>query len=165
MRVRHANMKAHSKFLSTKTEPKLVSVLDLSLVLRWLTIMQYYKPWELQPEEDEQIQRQIEEVEDQIDREVEEFDRKKAAFEADNNDSPPGNGIQRESVGSASREASSKPIPLNQVQSDTNPTPAPDESLSNIITEHNSILTKDDAILDENHGETVLEAEEDTVIY
>lgn len=130
--------------------------------------MQYYKPWKLEPEEDDQISRQIEDAEDEIDREVEEFERRKAAFETDDDapDQATGNGIHRESVGSASREESSKPVPSNETQSDTNPAPATNEPLPNTITEDDSTRPKEDTILnDENHGETVLEAEEDTVIY
>lgn len=48
----HRNMRATAGFLRTRAEPRL-----------------YYKPWELRPEEEEQIKKQKDEVEEQIRRE------------------------------------------------------------------------------------------------
>ncbi|OJD23952.1 hypothetical protein ACJ73_04692 [Blastomyces percursus] len=59
MRLRHSNQLAMAHFLKTTTEPVL-----------------YYKPWELRPEEEDRIERQIEDCKAAITREVEEFEAK-----------------------------------------------------------------------------------------
>ncbi|PGH23757.1 hypothetical protein AJ80_02187 [Polytolypa hystricis UAMH7299] len=58
MELRHSNMLALARFLKTKTEPVL-----------------YYKPWELRPEDEDTIHKQIEEAKTIVAKEVAEFER------------------------------------------------------------------------------------------
>ncbi|EER42094.1 pinin/SDK/memA domain-containing protein [Histoplasma capsulatum var. duboisii H88] len=61
MRLRHSNQLAMAHFLKTTAEPVL-----------------YYKPWELRPEEEDRIKKQIEDCKMAIAREVEDFEAKNA---------------------------------------------------------------------------------------
>ncbi|RHZ73847.1 hypothetical protein CDV55_107641 [Aspergillus turcosus] len=60
MRTRHSNLLAMAHFLKTKSEPVL-----------------YYKPWQLRPEDEDLIRRQIEEAEATISRERAEFEARR----------------------------------------------------------------------------------------
>ncbi|RQM06389.1 hypothetical protein DH86_00001169, partial [Scytalidium sp. 3C] len=131
MRIRHSNMLAMANCLCTKTEPKL-----------------YYKPWELRPEEEDQIKAQIAEVEAIIEREAQEFDQKHPKDEPLEGEK---NGTSKEPVGESHEE--SPPVP--SVIDTTNSKPA-QESPSEPPRAEN---------VEENNGEVVEEAEEDTVIY
>jgi hypothetical protein len=64
MRIKHENMKAMSSFLTTATEPKL-----------------YFKPWELLPEQEDQINRQREDVDVHIDQELDDFDQVRQSWQ------------------------------------------------------------------------------------
>jgi hypothetical protein len=64
MRIKHENMKAMSNFLTTETEPKL-----------------YFKPWEMLPDQEDQINRQREDVDVQIDQELDDFDQVRQSWQ------------------------------------------------------------------------------------
>ncbi|KAI4799162.1 hypothetical protein E4T44_10009 [Aureobasidium sp. EXF-8845] len=64
MRIKHENMKAMSNFLTTETEPKL-----------------YFRPWEMLPEQEDQINRQREDVDVQIDQELDDFDQVRQSWQ------------------------------------------------------------------------------------
>ena len=57
MHVRNASVRARAGFLMTETEPRI-----------------YWRPWEMGPEEEARVQRQIEDVEGEILREMDEFE-------------------------------------------------------------------------------------------
>ncbi|KAH8801504.1 pinin/SDK/memA/ protein conserved region-domain-containing protein [Xylogone sp. PMI_703] len=134
MRMRHSNMLAMANCLYTKTEPRL-----------------YYKPWELQPEEEDRIKTQIAEAEAIIEREVEEFNLKHPKDDATAEGET--NGRSKEPVGEPHKESPSVPIAVDT----TNPKPSQEVPSQPSKTEKESV--------EENNGEVVEEAEEDTVIY
>jgi hypothetical protein len=69
---------AEAHFLRTKAEPRLVSGVVVSLQNHCGSPFdQFYKPWELRPEEDDRIKRQIEDAEKAIETEVDEHQAKK----------------------------------------------------------------------------------------
>lgn len=77
MRTRHSNLLAMAHFLKTRTEPVLVCCLFfcrfcVSDPADWR--LQYYKPWELRPEDEDTIRDQVEEAEATISREVADFE-------------------------------------------------------------------------------------------
>jgi hypothetical protein len=61
-------------FLQTQAEPHLVYSPYIYHALPRLISLQYYKPWETSPDEEERIQEQIAEAKDLIKREVEEYE-------------------------------------------------------------------------------------------
>ncbi|KIN07240.1 hypothetical protein OIDMADRAFT_22130 [Oidiodendron maius Zn] len=138
MRSRHSNILSRANFLSTRTEPKL-----------------YYKPWELLPEEEDRIKRQISEVEILIEREVEEFNTlypyepvKDALVPEEKQ-----NNSSKETVGEPRTESP----PNSNIQVDpTNPPTQTPQSNQPATGRHS---------LEEHNGEVVVEADEDTVIY
>src|SRR5271154_7206653 len=69
MRIRHQNLRAMAHFLKTKTEPYLVWEMR-NVWLSFTDLEKYYKPWELRPEEEYQIKRQLEDTENSITREL-----------------------------------------------------------------------------------------------
>lgn len=60
MRARHRQMLDQANFLQTKAEPKIL-----------------YRPWELRPEEEDVIDEQIRKAKDEVDREVEKWENRK----------------------------------------------------------------------------------------
>jgi hypothetical protein len=73
MRTRHSNMLNRANYLQTVSEPRIVSCLRAS---KWsfINAMQFYKPWDLRPDEEDRIEEQIRDAQAQIDKELDEFD-------------------------------------------------------------------------------------------
>jgi hypothetical protein len=72
MRIRHKNMLAEAHFLRTKAEPRLVSEIAISVRNYCSSLQdQFYKPWGLRPEEEDQIKRQIEDASKAVETELE----------------------------------------------------------------------------------------------
>ena len=121
--------------------------------------MQYYKPWELLPRDEEHIKTQIAEAEAIIEREVDEFNKrhlKEAAEEV--REGPPAeggntNGTSKETVGEPRLESPS----VSNAPGDTTNLLAQASQSDRNMEEKRS--------LEEHNGEVVVEAEEDTVIY
>jgi hypothetical protein len=85
MRTRHSNVLAEAHFLRTKAEPRLVSGVAVSLQnYCGSPFDQFYKPWELRPEEDDRIKRQIEDAEKTIETEVDEHQAKESSSMEEN---------------------------------------------------------------------------------
>ncbi|KAB2578964.1 Pinin/SDK/MemA protein [Lasiodiplodia theobromae] len=151
MRIRHSNILAQAHFLQTKTEPKL-----------------FYKPWELRPEEEDIIKAQVEEAEASIERELAEFERRKQAEE----EATPEKEADAEAhktedmVGS---EQANEPPKSPQEQDNAATSDDQVDPVSHPDSQENGHAAKDhDNKAKEHHddhGEEVLEAEEDTVIY
>jgi hypothetical protein len=121
--------------------------------LRRINCLQYYKPWELLPQEEELIKSQITAAEAQVRQEEEDFanryphiPRKKSSV-IDNT-----NVASIETVGKPRTESPS----VSKVEDTTNDTPVqvPQEQ-----------ETSEKQSLEEQNGEVVVENEEDTVIY
>lgn len=84
MRLRHRNKLAEAHFLLTKAEPRLVSRGAISTSRsHHLQSDQFYKPWELRPEQQEQIKRRIEDAEMAVKAELDEHRASKGSEEAE----------------------------------------------------------------------------------
>lgn len=165
MRIKHENMKAIANFLTTSTEPKL-----------------YYKPWELLPEQDEQINRQREDTDALIDQELDDFDqvRQRWQKEDENGHTDQRNDASTEHVRDTSNDTTQAP--------ETTPEPTPEtapivEQAPKSDIKATVINTPGDAEAQETQeqaaeeaerhrkdsiddtGDIVVEADEDTVIY
>lgn len=113
---------------------------------------QYYKPWELLPEEEDRIKSQITEVEALIQRELDEFDK---LYPAERSQDAP---ADREKANCSPKETVGEPRtespPISNVQRDTtNPHVQSDQMAA---VKHSP---------EEHNGDVMVEAEEDTVIY
>lgn len=156
-----------------------------------LTRPQYYKPWDLLPEQDEQIRQQIEEARTTIDQELEDFDRRRAEEDTALESST----VTKTDV-DKNMEEDVKPVgaePLQQAaeshiqeNGDTNiAAPSTTNGHAGKAVEEESVpiggesVRVDDRVPSveavqsdlakevaaEDHGETVVEAAEDTIIY
>lgn len=127
------------------------------------------------PEEEDIISRQIEDTEDRIDREVDEFEyrRSKALQELDEieeRDKLQSTSQSKDEFGDMSIDRTG---PGNSMSNrDPTTTFAADAMESEIKASSTPALTTgremeapQEEMMDEHHGETVVEAEEDTVIY
>ncbi len=75
MRTRHAQMLNSANFLQTSSEPKLVCSRGVpSEVWDGSNESQYYRPWELRPDEEDRIEIQIKEAEGLVEIEATEFE-------------------------------------------------------------------------------------------
>ncbi|EKG10971.1 Pinin/SDK/MemA protein [Macrophomina phaseolina MS6] len=158
MRIRHSNMLAQAHFLQTKTEPKL-----------------FYKPWELRPEEEDTIKAQIDDAEATIEKELADFEKQRRIEQEqeqhDKNDTQEkieATEAQKaeDMVGSeqANEPPNSPPEQDNVTTSDeqVQPTSRPDTQKNGHSPKEHDSKAKEHH---DDHGEEVLEAEEDTVIY
>jgi hypothetical protein len=62
-----------AKYLQTESEPRIVSHYA-ALVLFLTNVFQFYKPWDLRPDEEDRIEDQIRDAQAQIDKELDDFD-------------------------------------------------------------------------------------------
>jgi hypothetical protein len=154
-----------------------------------LTESQYYKPWELLPEHEDQIKRQIEEAQATINEELDEFEHKHRGQEVPSNLPAPTNTmdenmenaptithveLQEDNDAKQDREPDVSTLtneqpdlaagdqeskPEHEHSIEEQPATAGAEAVANTEQEAEA------EILDEHHGEMVVEAEEDTVIY
>lgn len=136
MRSRHIRLIATARCLQTKSEPKL-----------------YYRPWKLLPEEAECIERQVGHAEAIIAREQEELSARKGTAQKPSEDPKPRAEAQekKEDDKATKGEKSTEQLPDSVVSDTNNDLPA---------TAAPTQVHKDN-----NEGEVVLEAAEDTVIY
>lgn len=176
-------MLAMAQFLSTKTEPRLVGISYFSNSGSFLTISQYYKPWELRPEDDDQIARQIADADDQIEREIDEFEQRRR--EAIGEEPSVDQQVTVHDGDVVEESAPSKSMVGSEPSEETAESHATNAGDANV--DEPEKLTNDDGEIgvekelpkgvpiaqekiqdvldDEHHGEMVVEAEEDTVIY
>ncbi|KAF2763481.1 hypothetical protein EJ05DRAFT_482278 [Pseudovirgaria hyperparasitica] len=158
MHLRHTNTVTMANFLRTKAEPRL-----------------FFRPWDLMPEEEDQIKRQVEDAEADRDREREEHRRREQEWEEEQdvtlNDAPgesqpiestqrPGNSDQLDPVG---REEPSN-APDDMATIDTHHTEQTHDADKNVEDTPIVPVAEDDHAGDDN-GEEVLETGEDTVLY
>ncbi|KIW02493.1 uncharacterized protein PV09_06295 [Verruconis gallopava] len=154
MKIRHANLLHFANFFRTKTEPRL-----------------FYKPWQLTPDQEDQIKYQIEEAKATIEREVSEFEKRKAQYEEEERNA----ADKEEQVANSSREdpdrAEDEEAANSMAQDNTDENPAhgvaPDDATSvpSSTTAVNESMEEVKDTVDDDQGETVEEADEDTVIY
>lgn len=160
MRIKHENMKAMSSFLTTATEPKL-----------------YFKPWELLPEQEDQINRQREDIDVQIDQELDDFDQVRQSWQ---NEDADGHAHHQDTIPSHAQDTSNgtnhaaKPATESAVVQDQVAVADPEtdpELVSATVTEsaeekeaREQVAEDDDRHIDDT-GDIVVEADEDTVIY
>jgi len=142
--------------------------------------MQYYKPWELQPEQEDEIQRQIDDAQTIVAEELEAYERRREqAQENDRRPSLPGvarSEPQDEADKMDTEEVTStqEPEPAHEIAAEAGAPGAvsPDDTASAQTQADDSSATAigesvlaDEEMRDDEQGEHVLEAEEDTVIY
>ncbi len=125
-----------------------------------LTFPQLYKPWELLPQDEERIKRQITDAEATIGREIQEFNAlypKEPSQEKASEEEKEGKveSTSKETVGEPRAESPSVPVSIPVVNTTNLPAQAPQ-------SEHG---TAEKESLEEHNGEVVVENEEDTVIY
>ena len=161
-------MLAQAHFLRTKTEPRLVSDSILATLIQFPNhCNQYYKPWELLPDEEEKIQAQKREAEEIVDKETTQWDEDHAAADPEHpsemeDKQPKPNDIskdEKDKVGSDSMtngEASSAPANSENTNMD-------DVTMSDLEPKHTDTpeVSKDHG---DDGGEELI-GEEDTVIY
>lgn len=132
--------------------------------------MQYYKPWELLPGDEDKIKSQVQEAEEKIEREAAEWDAENAA----KNDEPPPTanehspGPKEENVGDMVGSAVHEEQP-------SSPKPSEDTNMNVVVAAIAATATSDaqsktneppEAAKDQgDDGGEVVEGEEDTVIY
>ncbi|KAF2719468.1 hypothetical protein K431DRAFT_251336 [Polychaeton citri CBS 116435] len=165
MRARHNSQLHYARFLQTKAEPGI-----------------YYRPWELRPDEEELIDRQIDDMQDEIDQEIEEFDSRygsertqrngpiqvyPSSEPASHDESPEGQQKETEKLLIMSLEKQNADTSIaNAIQAEN--VPQAEELV--VGTETKDRITTDSAadskvdVLDDD-GDHVVEGDEDTVIY
>jgi hypothetical protein len=165
--------------------------------MRLLTNLQYYKPWELLPEHEDQIKRQIEQAQAIIDGELDNFERKRHSDQG-SSEVPATSKIDDETMEDAPSTAQLGHQEEVAEKKDEKPdvstlmTEQPDQAIREPQLQHEESMREQLAIaraesdmkaeeqantkaeeealaeaemIDEHHGETVVEVEEDTVIY
>lgn len=161
MRTRHSNMLAMAHSLRTKSEPKLVRNHWESLPLiggatSLTCVLQYYRPWELSPEEEDIVKDQVRDVEGQIEEEVRQFKRRKEQRLKELGALPSSSEVEA-TLGEQVEERSNNAAPDESTTAATatnDHTPSPSPAPAQKSSHHE----------DRDHDEMV-EAEEDTVIY
>jgi hypothetical protein len=140
-------MLSMAHFLSTKAEPKIVCSQSLFKDIS-LTCIQYYKPWELRPEDEDRIKTQIAVTEDIIERELAAYEGRKPKERKP---------IEAETTNNKSKETLGEP----QTESPS----AANVDTTNDLQEAEPVSDKKSNVQEEHNGEVVVENEEDTVIY
>ncbi|KAF2085249.1 hypothetical protein K490DRAFT_75295 [Saccharata proteae CBS 121410] len=139
MRIRHSNTLAMAHFLQTKTQPTL-----------------YYKPWELRPEEAAQIDCQVKNAEEAIEAELKQFEESRVAQDQSSN------------AGHATKKADEDvqmDMATTKTEAERNVTEADEAQRNEAQTNPSNDDGEQSHDNHEDNSETVLEAEEDTVIY
>ena len=189
MRLRHKNLLQFAKFLRTKTEPRLVCVQMYVEEEPYTDCAQYYKPWELTRDQEDEIQDQIDEAQRIIDDELDAYEARRArAQEADTRPPAPHKKHSEEPPTEADKMETEEPASETKQESESRPQLNADteagESANTVVSpgdEASAQTHADDSsatavgesvaeeemrdVVDDEQGETVVEAEEDTVIY
>lgn len=144
---------SHGQFSTDQSRAE-TGRLQSSPIQSELMVAQFYKPWQLVPQQEERIKNQIAEAESLIEREVTEFQtrqpKEKSQGKTETEDT---NGASKETVGEPATESPSVPS-LALVDTTNLPVQAPQ-----------SESKTEKLALEEHNGEVVVENEEDTVIY
>ncbi|KAI4726415.1 hypothetical protein E4T49_05814 [Aureobasidium sp. EXF-10728] len=164
MRIKHENLKALSNFLTTSTEPKL-----------------YFKPWELLPEQEDQINRQREDVDVQIDQELDDFDQVRQRWQNEDTnedaDHQENTSTHAQSAPNGTNHVDEPPREPTVTQDrvavadpETEPEPVDATATESIEEKEAREQAADDADRHrkedmDDTGDIVVEADEDTVIY
>ncbi|KAL1605141.1 hypothetical protein SLS60_004684 [Paraconiothyrium brasiliense] len=169
LRIRHDNLLAMAHFLQTRTEPRL-----------------YYKPWETTPEEDDRIRDQIAEAHDIIRRERADFEAAQRRYADREQDTSHDVHMVDDAEDTRSGKGYNAKTPPKPAPANGPPTNG--SELSSKTSDRNDDLaqTRADALTSleqnstarlermtddtgketvEDHGEEVVEAAEDTVMY
>ncbi|GFF83820.1 twinfilin [Aspergillus udagawae] len=156
MRTRHSNLLAMAHFLKTESEPVL-----------------YYKPWQLRPEDEDLIRRQVEEAEATISRERAEFEachppqegresKKENETQTGNQHEAPQPDAGVQEPKDTTDESSDKGNA--ETNQDHNIEAALPETINDVPVSVNHTDSDDHLAADDDGGE-VVEDNEDTVIY
>jgi hypothetical protein len=140
-----------------------------------LTRLQFYIPWDLLPEQKDRIQQQIEDAQASIDLEVDDFERRRV--EGDTHATTivapdalmEDNGIEDKKTVGSEESASHREVAGSHAHEDGDTDLAPTTMTTNGTAEkkHGAPTSSDLAkeVAEEDQGETVVEAAEDTIIY
>ncbi len=157
--LRHRNMRAMAGFLRTSTEPRL-----------------YYKPWELRPEEEEQIKKQKDEVVELIRRDQDQGDGqsptpgKDAEANQQVKEEPSaeiGDAVMQNGTDSNEEQVKKEPGPEHG-GGEASPSRVTGESSEDPVSQADGSLkppTEDKPKEDDHGGEELVEGHEDQVIY
>ncbi|OAF99291.1 uncharacterized protein CC84DRAFT_1222984 [Paraphaeosphaeria sporulosa] len=168
LRIRHDNLLAMAHFLHTRTEPRL-----------------YYKPWETTPEEDERIRDQIAEAHDIVQREREDFEAKQRQYAGRERDANRDMHMDGDAEDTRSGKEYSEKAPAEPAAANGHPTNGsetsknPEQNGDHAQTREGGVTSleqdsttghersTDDTYKEamDDHGEEVVEAAEDTVMY
>jgi hypothetical protein len=176
MRLRHSNMLAQANFLQTTTEPRLVSRAVGGFKLCVLRHLQFYKPWDVLPEQKDRIDRQIEDAQASVDEEADDFERSRAEEDIPAPTSAAPDAVMEdngtEDTKTVGSEESAAHVELADSHAhkngDTNLAPPNISSNGSAEENHGAPVRSSDLakeVAEENQGETVVEAAEDTIIY
>ena len=171
MRIRHQSVQATAHFLKTKTEPSLVSTLYNANPSKSLTPGQYYRPWDLRPEEEAQIKQQISETEEVVSKELAGKEAETEPKEVHHSPKPSDDSAERPQA-DVQMEEEQKPGLVgdditNKQKATATPEPQPtndvpmnDERPKSEEKGHERRVSNDD-----HGGEELVEGQEDDVIY
>lgn len=130
--------------------------------------MQYYKPWELQPAQEELIKQQLSDTQAQIDHEVAEFARRHPRTSDD------GSGLEKEGA-VPNGKSENRPVgeqdavspPISNSLSNTNDVSADVDTTNTSSTVQASHDQNSSPVTaqEEHNGEVLMENDEDAVIY
>lgn len=184
MRVRHDNLIASVHFLVTETEPKLVSPAlpyNRELMHRILTLLKYYKPWELRPEDEDCMKRRREDIESQIDKELDDFAETRRKWREEDGDTQlepeQSAGKPLDDIRKSGDDGVTSAVAQRSEAMDTDTTKdntlllMPDEPRGGVVLVTNHSIDQLESerqrkeSIDDDAGDVVVEAEEDTVIY
>lgn len=185
MHTRHRNLLDIANMLQTKAEPKLVRNPRGSHTTA-ADVPQYYRPWDLLPEEETQIEDQLAAVRTQVDEELAAFavEKKKrlAALEGTTDEEKPigkqepsaAEAASGDSEKTAKTSADSEPAlksadPDNHSTNEGKPTEvvaiSEEQSKANIERTEDVVMNDEKKEEADDDGEQVVEGDEDNVIY
>lgn len=131
-------------------------------------MLQYYRPWDLRADEEEQIKRQVEDAEAEVDRELSDYryeENKYREQEGSNDEIMADTTSGQQQEQEASPGDGVKPIVVKEEEDKDEPSAtnasAPDAEQDTKPTEEHD----HDRDMGDDNNEEVLEAEEDTVLY
>lgn len=155
MRLRHRNKLAEAHFLLTKAEPRL-----------------FYKPWELRPEQQEQIKRRIEDAEMAVKAELDEHRASKGSEEAEHGAEEPGK--QKDITGSFGQPVAElvgadatndEQVAVNTSAPEVVPANNEDERQVSARVHEEETGQQEEKTNEDHGGEELVEGQEDDVIY
>lgn len=146
-----------------------------------LTLLKYYKPWELRPEDEDRMKRRREDIESQIDRELDDFAETRRKWREEDGDTQlePEQSAEKplDDMRKSGDDGVTSAVAQRSEAMDTDTTKdntlvlMPDEPRGGVALVTNDPIDQLESerqrkeSIDDDAGDVVVEAEEDTVIY